>query len=108
MPQGYVYMMSNAYRGVIYIGVTSDLMKRGWQHKEKLAEGFTKRYNLTRLVWFETHDTVVAAIESEKKLKNMHRDKKITLIESANSTWRDMYPELTGERSCAAALQPTG
>lgn len=108
MKQGYVYILSNHYHGTIYIGVTSDLIKRIWQHKEKLVDGFTKQYNLTMLVWFECHDTIVGAIESEKKLKNIHRSKKLEIIEKANPLWHDLYPELLGERSCAAASQPAG
>jgi putative endonuclease len=108
MSGGYVYMMSNKYHGTIYIGVTSDLIKRVWQHKEKLVEGFTKRYNLDKLVWFEVHESIVSAIESEKKLKNIYRQKKITIIESVNPSWVDLYPEITGERSCAVASQPAG
>jgi putative endonuclease len=105
---GYVYMMSNRYRGVIYIGVTADVLKRGCQHKEKLVAGFTKRYNLTQLVWFETHDSIISAIEAEKRLKNMHRDKKIAIIEKANPLWHDLYSELAGEGSCATASQFAG
>ncbi len=108
MVGGYVYMMSNGYRGTIYIGVTSDLVKRVWQHKEKMVAGFTKRYNLTRLVWFECHETIVAAIEAEKKLKNIHREKKLSIIETKNPAWADLYSGLTGERSCAVASQPAG
>ena len=108
MRGGYVYMMSNKYRGTIYIGVTADIFARGWQHKEKLVEGFTKKYNLTSLVWVECHDSIVSAIEAEKKLKNLHRNKKIAIIEQSNPLWHDLYSEITGERSCAAALQPAG
>jgi len=108
MYDGYVYMLSNKYRGTIYIGVTSDLIKRIWQHREKLVEGFTKRYNLTKLVWFECHDSVVSAIESEKKLKNIYRSKKIAIIEANNPSWVDLYPELIGERSCADASRLAG
>jgi putative endonuclease len=108
MNGGFVYIMSNQYRGTIYIGVTSDLVQRVWQHKEKLIKGFTKKYHLTRLVWFESHDSIISAIEAEKKLKNIYRSKKIALIEKANPLWHDMYPEITEERSCAAALQPAG
>lgn len=105
---GYVYIMSNKYRGTIYIGVTSDLIKRGWEHKEKLVDGFTKKYNLSSLVWFECHDSIVGAIEAEKKLKNLYRYKKIAIIEQSNPLWHDLYPEITGERSCATASQFAG
>jgi putative endonuclease len=108
MSVGYVYMMSNKYHGTIYIGVTSDLIKRVWEHKEKLVKGFTERYNLSSLVWYEVHDSIVSAIESEKKLKNLHRTKKIAIIEQSNPLWHDLYPELTGERSCANASHFAG
>lgn len=108
MYSSYVYMLSNRPHGVIYIGMTSDLVKRVWQHKAKVVDGFTKTYNLTRLVWYEVHDDINSAIESEKKLKNVHRDKKIAIIEAKNPSWEDLYPELMGERSCAVASQPAG
>ena len=92
--RGYVYFMSNKKQGVIYIGVTSDLRKRVWEHKEHVVEGFTKRYNLDKLVYYEIHDTVVSAIEQEKKLKNVHRKKKIEIIERDNPSWRDLYADI--------------
>jgi putative endonuclease len=103
-----VYMMSNKQEGTPYIGVTSDLLKRGWQHKEKQAKGFTERYNLDKLVWFELHESMPSAIAAEKKLKNMPRAKKISIIERINPEWRDLYPELTGERSCATPMAFAG
>src|SRR5579883_3399292 len=108
MKSGYVYMLSNRYRSTFYIGVTSDLIKRIWQHREKVIEGFSKRYNLTRLVWYEMHDTIESAIMTEKKLKNRERGLKIAVIERMNPDWLDLYPELLGEGSCAAASQPAG
>ena len=101
MKAGWVYMVTNKYLGTIYIGVTSDLIGRIWQHREKLLKGFTSRYNLDKLVWFETHDCIETAIAAEKKLKNLPRQKKIDIIERSNPQWLDLYAELTGERSCA-------
>lgn len=91
---GFVYCMSNRKRGVIYIGVTSDIIKRSWEHREGVVEGFTKRYNLKMLVYYEIHGDIETAIAYEKKLKNLHRDKKIEIIERMNSEWNDLYPSL--------------
>lgn len=97
MKAGYVYMLTNRYRGTVYIGVTSDLIKRGWQHREKIIAGFSKRYNLTFLVWYEVHESIESAILAEKKLKNMHRDTKICIIEKMNPEWRDLYGDIIGQ-----------
>lgn len=94
MVKAYVYMMSNRKRGVIYIGFTADMPRRGWEHRNKLIEGFTKRYNAIRLVWFERHDSIEKASAMEKKLKNLHRSKKIEIIERSNPEWQDLYTEL--------------
>ena len=88
--QGYVYMMMNPSDTVIYTGVTSDLWKRVDQHKEKTIEGFTKKYNVTKLVWFEEYSTVVEAIAAEKKIKSGSRAKKMALIKSMNPGFRDL------------------
>ncbi len=93
--KAYVYMMSNKLRGVIYIGATVDYWKRGQEHRHKMMDGFTKRYNLTRLVWLEEHKTVEAAFAMEKKLKNLSRQKKIEIIERDNPQWNDLYNYLT-------------
>ena len=90
----YVYIMTNKYNKVLYTGVTNDLKKRTWQHREKLVEGFTKRYNVTKLVYYEVLDNVRAAIAREKQLKGGSRQKKIDLINSMNSGWRDLYDDL--------------
>ena len=87
--QSYVYIMSNASE-VLYTGVTSDLVRRLYQHKQKLVEGFTKRYNLTRLVYFEVVDGVRVAIQREKQIKGWLRRRKIDLIESANRPGDDL------------------
>ena len=85
----YVYMMTN-HSGTLYVGVTNDLHRRIWQHKQKLIEGFTKRYNITRLVYYEETSDVTAAIAREKQIKGWLRKKKIALIESLNPGWKDL------------------
>ncbi len=87
----WVYMMSNSARGVIYTGVTSDLMGRASEHRQKLSDGFARRYNCTKLVWYERHDGIVAAIQREKSLKRYLRDWKINLIEGFNPIWDDLF-----------------
>ena len=89
-----VYMMSNQRNGTLYIGVTSDLIKRGWQHKNDVADGFTKKYNLHTLVWYEPHATIESAITREKALKYWRRIWKIRIIEQMNPEWQDLYAEL--------------
>jgi len=90
--QYYVYILTNKPRGVVYIGVTNDLERRVLEHRSKSIAGFTKRYNLTRLVYFESSENIESAIEYEKKLKNWHRVWKIDLIEKHNPEWRDFFP----------------
>jgi putative endonuclease len=94
MKQGYVYILTNKPNGTLYIGVTSDLIKRIYEHKEKLADGFTKQYGLDLLVYYEIHDSIEAAILREKQMKEWKREWKIKRIEEHNPTWRDLYPEL--------------
>ena len=89
-----VYLLANKPNGTLYLGVTSDLRKRVWEHKHDLIEGFTRKYRVHRLVWFELHDSMYTAISREKNLKNWKRDWKIALIESGNPGWRDLYKEL--------------
>ena len=89
-----VYLLASKPYGTLYLGVTSDLRKRTWQHKADLADGFSKKYKVHRLVWFELHETMYDAIQREKNLKNWRRDWKISLIESKNPDWRDLYPDL--------------
>jgi putative endonuclease len=91
---GYVYIMTNQPHGVLYIGVTSQLPGRVNQHKSKLIEGFTKRYKLHRLVWFERHDEIESAILREKQMKKWRRDWKVRVIEETNPKWRDLYDEI--------------
>ncbi|HXJ07626.1 MAG TPA: GIY-YIG nuclease family protein [Candidatus Acidoferrum sp.] len=85
----HVYFMASK-SGVLYIGVTGNLVKRVFQHKEKLIPGFTQKYNVTRLVWFEPHPTARSAISREKEIKRWNRAKKIALIESLNPQWDDL------------------
>jgi putative endonuclease len=87
--QYYVYIMSNRSK-TLYTGVTNDLMRRVYEHKNKLVEGFTKKYNITRLVYFEETNDVPSAIAREKQIKGWLRSKKITLIESKNPKWKDL------------------
>jgi putative endonuclease len=92
---GYVYILTNKPKGTLYIGVTSDLIKRIWEHKEKVVEGFSKRYNLTSLVYYEQTEDIESAIAREKQLKNWHREWKINLIEQTNPAWKDLSNEIS-------------
>jgi putative endonuclease len=92
----FVYLLASERNGTLYIGVTNDLIRRVHQHREGLADGFTKQYAIKLLVWFESTPSVEAAIQREKQLKNWKREWKIALIERTNPLWRDLYPELLG------------
>ncbi|MBM3344717.1 MAG: GIY-YIG nuclease family protein [Betaproteobacteria bacterium] len=92
----YVYILASGRYGTLYTGVTSDLIKRAWQHQGGFVEGFTKKYAVKRLVWYETHDDVRAAITREKQIKKWNRAWKIRLIQERNPSWRDLYQELVG------------
>ena len=94
--QSYVYLLASKPYGTLYIGVTSDLLARLWQHREKMAEGFTKRYNVTQLVWYEAHEDIRAAIKREKQLKEWKRVWKIELIQKTNPHWRDLFDDIVG------------
>lgn len=89
-----IYILTNKPNGTLYVGVTSDLIGRVWQHKEHLADGFTKKYDLTKLVYFEQHQTMESAIIREKQLKQWNRDWKIRLIQEKNIEWLDLYSSL--------------
>lgn len=91
----YVYILASQRNGTLYTGVTSDLVKRIWQHKEGLVEGFTKQHNVKLLVWYEVHGEMYAAITREKQIKEWKREWKIRLIEEQNPYWNDLYLELT-------------
>ena len=90
----YVYIMTNKVNRVLYTGVTSNLGKRTYEHKEKLVSGFTKRYNLTKLVYYEIFDDIGSAISREKQIKAGSRQKKVDLVNSMNKDWRDLGDEL--------------
>ena len=92
----YIYIMSNKPNGVLYVGVTNDLIRRVYEHRNHLFKGFTARYNLEMLVWFEQTDDVNSAIAREKQLKNWHRQWKIDLIAKQNPSWLDMYESIVG------------
>ena len=88
--QYYVYILTNRTNRVLYTGVTNDLVRRVYEHREKFVEGFTKKYNVTKLVYYETTGDIESAIVREKQIKGWLRKKKITLIESVNPEWRDL------------------
>jgi putative endonuclease len=87
----YVYILTNSSDKVLYTGVTSNLIKRVYEHKEKIVEGFTKRYNIDKLVYYEVFDDIESAIEREKQIKAGSRKKKIDLIKSMNPAYKDLY-----------------
>ncbi len=91
------YILANKPNGTLYIGVTSDLIKRAWQHKNNLVESFTRKYHVHQLVFFELHEDMYSAITREKQLKKWNRQWKINLIEAFNPQWRDLYAELVGD-----------
>ncbi len=89
-----VYILASAKNGTLYTGVTSDLVKRIWEHKNNLVDGFTKRYGVHDLVWFELHDTMDSAINREKNIKEWKRAWKLKMIEKDNPEWRDLYIDI--------------
>ena len=91
-----VYILASARNGTLYVGVTSDLIKRVWQHKEGFVDGFTKTHAIKTLIWFEQHDSAESAISREKQLKRWSREWKVKLIEERNPYWNDLYGEITG------------
>ena len=94
MPEGYVYIMASGRNGTLYIGVSSDLKARVWRHKNNMLGGFTARYNVHDLVYYEVAGEMRSAIAREKQLKKWNREWKLKLIEDFNPTWKDMYDEL--------------
>ncbi len=88
--QYFVYILSNYSNTVLYTGITSNLIKRVWEHKQKLVKGFTEKYNVNKLVYFDIYDSPLKAIEREKQIKNLVRRKKIDLILSLNINWDDL------------------
>ena len=90
----YVYIMTNKPYGTLYTGVTSDLVKRVWQHREGLADGFTKEHGLKTLVWYERHESMLEAIARDKRIKRWHRDWKVNLIQAMNPSWDDLFESI--------------
>jgi putative endonuclease len=91
----FVYLLASKPHGTLYVGVTSDLLKRVWEHKYKAVPGFTSRYRVDKLVWFETHDSWESAIRREKQIKEWRRAWKRELIEANNPYWTDLFPSLS-------------
>jgi putative endonuclease len=92
----FIYMLASKPHGTLYIGVTNDLVRRCAEHRAGEIPGFTRRHHVKQLVWFETTPNISAAIQREKTLKHWPRQWKINLIEQANPTWRDLFPEIVG------------
>ena len=91
-----VYILASRRNGTLYVGVTSDLVKRVWEHRQGFVDGFTKEYGARTLVWYEMHDTAESAITREEQLKKWNRAWKVRLIEEVNPYWNDLYSNLTG------------
>jgi len=89
-----VYILASKHNGTLYTGVTSDLLKRTWEHKNDLAKGFTSKYGVHLLVWYEAHKTMISAISREKSIKGWKRKWKLQLIERTNPSWQDLYEKL--------------
>jgi putative endonuclease len=101
----FVYMLASRRNGTLYIGVTNDVVRRTYEHMNDLVEGFTKKYGVHRLVWYETHEEANVAIAREKQLKGWNRSWKIKLIEKNNPGWNDLYRWFAGE---VEAMSPPG
>lgn len=94
MSGGWIYILTNRPNGTLYVGVTSDIARRVWEHREGVADGFTKRHALKRLVYFEPHDDIRDAIQREKLMKHWSRSWKVQLILRSNPDWSDLYEQL--------------
>ncbi len=103
MKQYYVYILTNKHNKVLYIGVTNNLERRMFEHKNKMIEGFTKKYNLTQLVYFESTKDIRSALDREKQLKNWHRDWKINLISNFNPEWEDLSKNFLRDAETSSA-----
>ncbi len=90
----WIYIVTNEPRGVLYVGMSSDLAGRAWQHRQGVIEGFTRKYGVGRLVYFEEHSDAAVAARRERAMKRWRRDWKIKLIEDSNPTWRDLFPDV--------------
>jgi putative endonuclease len=89
-----VYILASRKNGTLYVGVTSDLVKRIWEHRNNVVEGFSKLYGVHQLVWYEIHESMDSAIQREKRLKEWKRKWKVQLIENRNPNWEDLYPRI--------------
>ena len=107
MKTGFVYIMASGKNGTIYIGVTSDLANRAWEHRTGVVPGFTKRYNCKWLVWFEAYDDLQHARQRELQMKEWKRAWKIKLIEEQNLDWIDLYPDLFGAGAAGPGPRPS-
>ena len=96
MKQPAVYILASERNGTLYVGVTSDLVGRTWQHREHVVDGFTKKYQVTMLVWFEMHGDMQSAIQREKQIKAWKREWKIRLIEESSPYWNDLWAQIRG------------
>jgi len=94
MKRYFVYMMASRRDGTLYVGVTNDLVRRAWEHREGYGDGFTGRYGVKLLVWYEIHGQIEAAIQREKNIKHWPRRWKIALIEESNPDWEDLFPRI--------------
>lgn len=92
--KGYIYILFNKKNGTLYVGVTSDLIKRIYEHKNKIIDGFTKKYAIDKLGYYEIYEDIESAIQREKQIKSGFRKKKIELIESMNPDWNDLYHQI--------------
>lgn len=90
----YVYVLTNSSNGVLYIGVTNNLARRVWEHREELIDGFTKKYHVHKLIYYEQYDDITDAIAREKQLKKWNHSWKVDLINSKNPSWKDLYPDI--------------
>ena len=101
-----VYLLASGFHGTLYTGVTSGLLGRVWQHREEITGGFTKRYGVKRLVWFEVHETIDSAIRREKSIKRWHRQWKMQLVEAENPTWSDLAEDFGFESLIKKKVDP--
>jgi putative endonuclease len=92
--ESYVYLVANKHNNVLYVGVTNDLIRRVYEHKNKMQKGFTQKYNVNRLVYYEVCDNIVTAIEREKQIKGWSRQKKNNLVNALNPDWHDLYKSI--------------
>jgi putative endonuclease len=91
----YVYLLASKKHGTLYLGMTNDIVRRGYEHRSKAVQGFTNRYSVDKLVWFEIYDDAISAIAREKEMKKWRRAWKIRLIEENNPDWVDLYPGIS-------------